>query len=261
MHVGLLIYGSLETISGGYLYDRKLVEHLRTQGDKVEIISLPWRNYPRHLLDNFSRSLLKKCLYLQVDVLIQDELNHPSLAWLNKRLQVPIPILSLVHHLRCDELRAVWQNTFYRQVERYYLNSVDGFIFNSQTTKNSVTQVSPLNKRPWLIATPAGDRFDPNLIDTNDIVARAQKSGPLRLIYLGNLIPRKGLHTLIESILQLEPGCCTLEVVGGFDANPGYAQRIFQQVQHAGLEASIRFHGAQTDEALANFYARAVARF
>ena len=254
MRVGLLIYVSLKTISGGYLYDRKLVEYLHAQGDHVEIISLPWRNYPRHLLDNFSRSLLKKCLNLQVDVLIQDELNHPSLAWLNNRLRVPFPIISMVHHLRCDELRAGWQNTFYRQVERRYLDSVDGLIFNSQTTKNSVAQVSPLNKRPWLIATPAGDRFDPKLIDTTDIVNRAQQSGPLRLIYLGNLIPRKGLHTLIESISQLEQGCCILEVVGGFDGNPGYAQRILQQVKHAGLEASIRFHGAQSDEALVHLF-------
>ena len=83
MRVGLLIYGSLETLSGGYLYDRKLVQYLREQGDHVEVISLPWRGYARHLSDNLSPSLLGKLLDLSVDVLIQDELNHPSLAWLN----------------------------------------------------------------------------------------------------------------------------------------------------------------------------------
>ena len=29
MHIGLIIYGSLDTMSGGYLYDRKLVAYLR----------------------------------------------------------------------------------------------------------------------------------------------------------------------------------------------------------------------------------------
>ena len=254
MRVGLLIYGSIETISGGYLYDRKLVEHLRAQGDHIKIISLPWRNYPRHLLDNFSRSLLNKCLNLQVDVLIQDELNHPSLAWLNNRLRVSFPIISLAHHLRCDELRPGWQNTIYRKIERRYLDSVDGFIFNSQTTKHSVAQISPIAQRPAIIATPAGDRFSP-VIAATEIAARAQEPGPLRLIFLGNLIPRKGLHTLVESISLLEPGCCTLDVVGGFDADSRYAQRIFQKVKHTGLEASIRFHGAQSDEALENLLA------
>ena len=54
MRIGLLIYGSLDTLSGGYLYDRKLVEHLRQAGDSVEIVPLPWRSYPAHLADNLS---------------------------------------------------------------------------------------------------------------------------------------------------------------------------------------------------------------
>ena len=57
MKIGFVIYGSLDTLSGGYLYDRKLVEYLRAQGDTVEIISLPWRNYAAHLTDNFSFKL------------------------------------------------------------------------------------------------------------------------------------------------------------------------------------------------------------
>ena len=39
MKIGFVIYGSLDTVSGGYLYDRKLVEYLRSRGDTVEIIS------------------------------------------------------------------------------------------------------------------------------------------------------------------------------------------------------------------------------
>ena len=124
MKLGLLIYGSLDTLSGGYLYDRKLVEYLRTQGDTVEIISLPWRNYAAHLTDNFHFRLPPG-----LDLLIQDELNHPSLISANSRSH-PYPIISLIHHLRCSEQRPAWQNWFYRIIEKRYLNSVDGFIFN-----------------------------------------------------------------------------------------------------------------------------------
>ena len=45
MRVGLLIYGNINTISGGYLYDRKLVEFLRKNGDEVTIISLKKTSY------------------------------------------------------------------------------------------------------------------------------------------------------------------------------------------------------------------------
>jgi hypothetical protein len=85
MKLGLVIYGSLDTLSGGYLYDRKLVEYLRSQGDIVEIISLPWRNYASHLTDNFSFKLSTN-----LDILIQDELNHPSLIWQIRGASYPV---------------------------------------------------------------------------------------------------------------------------------------------------------------------------
>jgi hypothetical protein len=143
VRVGLVIYGSLDTVSGGYIYDRMLVEHLRRQGEQVEIISLPWRNYGRHLVDNASPTLYHRLRQVSLDVLLQDELNHPSLFCLNRRLQAQVgyPIIAIVHHLRCSEARPAWQNRLYRWVERRYLSTVDGFIFNSQTTKAAVKGV------------------------------------------------------------------------------------------------------------------------
>ena len=54
MHVGLLIYGRLDTVSGGFIYDRNLVRYLREAGDRVDVISLPWRRYGLSLLDNLN---------------------------------------------------------------------------------------------------------------------------------------------------------------------------------------------------------------
>jgi hypothetical protein len=100
MRVGLVIYGSLETVSGGFLYDRKLVEYLERKGDAVEVISLPRGNYALHLLDNLSQSLHRRLRSARFDVLLQDELDHPSLFWLNRRLKgvLPYPLFTIVHH-------------------------------------------------------------------------------------------------------------------------------------------------------------------
>jgi glycosyltransferase involved in cell wall biosynthesis len=249
MRVGLLIYDSLDTRSGGYLYDRNLADYLRNQGESVEILSLPWRDYPRHLFDNVKSSLLHKLINLKVDVLIQDELNHPSLFWLNHQLRPSYPILSLVHHLRCNELRPAWQNTIYRLVETRYLDSVNGFIFNSQTTHQSVDKISRIKTRPWAIATPGGDRFNPQ-VEAAEIKARSHQPGPLRLIFLGNLIPRKGLHTLVDALSQLPNGTFTLDVVGDTWADPAYTAAVHRRVESHGLRASIRFHGALDDDTL-----------
>ena len=140
MRIGLVIYGTLETLSGGYLYDRKLVDYLRSQGDQVEIVSLPWRNYRRHLGDNWDRAFAQRLRDLSVDLLLQDELNHPSLflrnGWL--RGQVDYRFVSIVHHLRISEAWRPPLRSLFHLVERRYLQSVDGFLCNSATTHATV---------------------------------------------------------------------------------------------------------------------------
>ena len=241
MKLGLVIYGSLDTLSGGYLYDRKLVEYLRAQGDTMEVISLPWRNYAAHLIDNFHFRLPP-----DLDLLIQDELNHPSLLSANSAHR-HYPIISLVHHLRCSEQRPAWQNWFYRIIEKHYLDSVDGFIFNSQTTKGAVNRLVESGK-PIIVAFPPTDRFEQGLTE-GDIEARAKESGPLKILFLGNVIHRKGLHTLLEAV-RLETLDVRLDIVGGLTAEPRYAQDMQQKSQVSGLKSKVFFYGPLDNEEL-----------
>lgn len=233
MKIGFLIYGSLETLSGGYLYDRKLVASLREQGDDVQIISLPWRNYAAHLSDN-----LRFRLPPGLDILIQDELNHASLLAANRHK--PYPVVSLVHHLRCSEQRAGWQNAFYQQVELRYLQSVDGFIFNSQTTRQ-VVHAFIGEKKPEMIAYPPTDRFGAAL-PADFVRERAAQAAPLRIVFLGNVIPRKGLHTLLEALRRLR-GAFHLDVIGSLTSDPSYAKEMQHLSTVHRLSSAIHFHG------------------
>jgi glycosyltransferase involved in cell wall biosynthesis len=280
MRLGLIIYGSLDTISGGYLYDRMLVEHLRRTGDTVEIISIPSRNYAGHLTDNFSSSLLARLHHGNFDVLLQDELNHPSLFWLNQSLRRRYPIISIVHHLRSSEARPAWQNWLYRQIERRYLASVDGFIFNSQTTQQAVADLTGL-KRPVrsLVAYPAADHLRSTLT-ADDIRARAHEPGPLRLLFVGNVIPRKGLHTLLSALAKTKasilsgtkrsevksnasraalPGEWRLSVVGSLATDTNYVKTIRRQIEGQGFLDNVTLRGSLGEAELANEFARSHA--
>ena len=247
MRIGFIIYGSLDTVSGGYLYDRKLVEFLRAQGDTVEIISLPWRNYASHLTDN-----LRFRLPPDFDLIIEDELNHPSLLFANQK-QYPFPIVSLVHHLRCSELRPGWQNNLYRLVEMMYLQNVDGFIFNSKTTRSVVNELVGDDK-PFIIAYPPTDRFGKPFSE-NEVRARANGE-ELRILFLGNVIYRKGLHTLLKAVNQLKTKV-KVDVVGGLDAEPKYASEMQRYVLTRGLSSAVVFHGPLDNEPLIEMYKQA----
>jgi len=254
MRIGLIIYGSLATVSGGYLYDRKLVAHLRANGDEVTVISLPWSSYGRHLSHNFSHDLLRRLRNAPFDLLLQDELNHPSLFWINGRLSphISYPIISIVHHLRSSEAHPRWQLPLYRQIERRYLRSVDGFVFNSQTTKRVVEGMIGADKSA-IVATPAGDRFQPT-ITIEEITARSQQGEALRLLFVGNLMPRKGLHRLIAALAKLPKMEWRLEVVGETAVSPTYTRRIQDQIARAGLADCITLHGVLDDGPLAAQY-------
>lgn len=257
MRVGLVLYGSLATLSGGYLYDRKLVEYLRSQGDSLEIVSFPWQSYLAHLLHNVEKPLERDIRSRAVDVWLQDELNHPSLFWMNRRLRRPgfPPLVSIVHHLRSSEAHPPAVRWIYRRVERAYLKTVDGFVFNSQTTRQAVERMLG-GARTSLVATPAGDRLGAGL-SLPEIECRSARPGALRILFVGNLIRRKGLEPLLRSLARIRAEEWTLRVVGRADVDPGYTREIHALVRSAGLQEQVQFLGELGDPELAKEFAAA----
>ncbi len=247
MKIGLILYGSLDQMSGGYLYDRKLVEYLKAQGNFVDLLSLRQAGYLGHLAQGLNFHLPSG-----FDILIQDELCHPSLLAANASSH-PCPLIALVHNLHSSEKRSPWQNAFYRTVEKQYLRSVDGFIFNSQTTRDVVFSLIH-EESPHVIATPAGDRL--GTLSPDRIRARAYEPGPLRLLFLANLTPNKGLHVLLDALQHLR-AAVRLDIAGSLQVDEKYARA--QRRTAAALDPAIQvyFHGVLDGEPLADLLRQA----
>jgi len=256
VHIGLLIYGDMETVSGGYLYNRHLVSYLRNQSEQVTIISLPYRSYGWHLADNFSRACLNQLLEAKLDVLIQDAMVHPSLVLLNQRFSrySNVPLISLVHLLTSYDHHARWSAWFYRFIERQYLQTVSGLIVNSQTTLRQVTELLPKPIVPYCLAVPAGNNFQDVQINVDFIRQRTQTLEPLRILVVGNVIRRKGLHVLINALRLLQPEDYQVTVAGCLTMEPAYVQQLKQTLQGTPLEASVSFKGSVQGQALVDLY-------
>jgi glycosyltransferase involved in cell wall biosynthesis len=255
VHIGLLIYGSLETFSGGFYYDKRLIEFLQHQGDRVKIISLPWRSYGYSLFDNFSHQLLRQLISAPFDLLLQDELVHPSFFRLNYQLRPKIsyPIVSIVHHLRSCEAHSSVYKRSYRWIERQYLSSVDGFICVSATTRHDVEKLIGTHY-PTIVAQPGKDRF---LCDLSPrmIMERAHEPGPLNILFIGMVTPHKGVHTLIAALSNIPTNQWRLRIVGNLERDKSYVAAIRRQIEGSGIGSKVELMGELYDHELSDLFA------
>lgn len=249
MKFTFLIYGSLDTVSGGYIYDRKAVEYIMANGDQVEIVSIPQKAYLLNVTDNFSSALRNKLINLDTDVLIQDELCHPSLFMMNKLIspKIKYPIVSIIHHFRSNEPRSSIANVLYRSIENLYLKSLNGYIFNCATTSNKANEIFVSLKKHSIIAYPAGDRFSP-MIDLEHIKRKTLSTRPFKVAFLGNLIRRKGLHILLNALSKIPKNLWELTIIGRQDAEINYARSIRKQIDDLRLNERVKLFGKASDE-------------
>lgn len=250
MRIALIIYGSLDTISGGYLYDRKLVEKLRASGHEVDILSLPWRNYARHLLDNFSDRIYKQIQPKDYDVVLQDELNHPSLIRLNARLRGELPLISIVHHLRISEQGIGFCNPAgyaYRFFERQYLKSVDGMLFTSNETLKTVQAIGCLPEHHH-VAHPSASHLNSTLS-----IAKSIKGLP-KLLFVGNVIHRKRLLDILMALYIHVETEWSLTIAGRNDIDPKYTAYLKNYIEIRGMSERVRFTGPVSQQELVELY-------
>jgi glycosyltransferase involved in cell wall biosynthesis len=243
MRVGLVIYDSLEPRSGGYLYDSRLVETLCTHGDEVEILSQHWQPYPLRLLQNEDGGFLERMLSGNFDVIIQDELNHPSLFALNYRFKQRsrIPIVSIVHHLRISEQTSPFMLPLLRTVEKRYLHSIDQFIFNSHTTRKEVSRLTG-SEPVGLVAYPGKDLLSAGL-EVQEIQNRCRRLHPVRLVFAGNLIPRKGLDLALQALVRVKDLAWTFEIIGDPLTDVQHASHLKNLTMNLGLADRVFFRG------------------
>jgi glycosyltransferase involved in cell wall biosynthesis len=111
---------------------------------------------------------------------------------------------------------------------------------------------------------PHGCHVIYNGIDTEPFVTtgtnREACDGPeLRLVYVGGILPHKGVHTAIEALGLLEqrsPGDrLHLELIGG--GHPDYIAQLHRRIAELGLDEQVTFHGRVPRDQIPCMLARA----
>lgn len=86
--------------------------------------------------------------------------------------------------------------------------------------------------------------------------AKGSGSGPIRLLCVAALSPRKGHDLLLIALSGLNDIPWQLDCVGSLDRNPVWAESMIQMSERLGIAGRVRFLGAIGDQELERRYAQ-----
>ncbi|HEY3253551.1 MAG TPA: glycosyltransferase, partial [Polyangiaceae bacterium] len=146
LRIAWLVYGSLDQVSGGYIYDRLVVEHLRALGDRVTIVSLE--------PNATSLPVLSPTEY---DVVVGDELCFRELGPLFRAAPVGLRRVLLIHHLTAWEHAPGATRDELLALETAAIDAADACVATSRVTADRLQQERLADSAR--VAEPGADRF------------------------------------------------------------------------------------------------------
>ena len=254
----LAIYGDIEQITGGYLYDRKVVFQLREKGVRVRVFSLHKRPYLIAVLQGLNSKVRELCRDAsrkdeKRPLLIVDELTHPSFFLPLLFRSRPIPkLVTLVHHLRIEERVGIVERLVSGLFEKVLLNHSALIIVNSSVTETSIRRLLKYDI-PVRVCKPGCDTFA-HLIDSGTDYEKTASGEEVRLLAVGNVIPRKGHLALVNALLSLRGLGWRLTIVGRDDRHTRYSRRLHAAIDSGGIGERVIFTGSVSDGELVRLY-------
>ncbi|SVD78213.1 uncharacterized protein METZ01_LOCUS431067, partial [marine metagenome] len=241
VHINFLVPGDISTLTGGYIYDRNVIEGLPQEGVCVNL----------HLLDNgfpfpSPRALAHAARILrnipEGETLVIDGLALGPLYEILRSHARRLRLVALIHHPLSEEtgLKRDLARLLELQ-EREALSYCQRVIVTSSTTQLSLTRAYNVVESNIRVVEPgvgAARQF------------RTPVGREFRLVCVASVVPRKGHKILIEALSLLSDRPWTLTCVGDLHREPGSAAEVRNCVRKVGLDHRIKFVGTLGQAAL-----------
>ncbi|MDE2333932.1 MAG: glycosyltransferase family 4 protein [Rhodospirillales bacterium] len=239
MHVVFAVPGSLDDVSGGYAYDRRIIAALRDQGHSVEVASLAGR----HPLPDDAALEAAGALLAGTDRdarLVIDGLGLPSFAPHAADL-VTRRAVALIHHPTALETGAPPdEREALRAIERGLLPRLARIVTSSDATAKRLAEE--------FAADPARIASVPPGVDP---APRSHGSGRITccLLSVGNLTARKGHDVLLKALGRLKDLDWQLTIAGA-EREVGQLAYLRRTAEKAGISRRVAFPGAVVEAEL-----------
>ncbi|MFY9655767.1 MAG: glycosyltransferase family 4 protein [Methylocystis sp.] len=227
------IPGELQTRSGGYEYDRRLLAALGPAGVEAVHCRLPAR-FPDPSDADLEASLAAIARELRKrDVVLIDGLAFGALPAATLR-RIGAPLVALCHHPLCLETGLDPQRAAaLRQSEGAALALAQRVIVTSPHTGALLAREFSVPAEKIAVAPPG---VDP--------APRSRgSSGSITLLAVGAIIPRKAFDLLIEALSKLADLDWRLRIVGSMSASPPTASALRAVITAKRLEPRVELTG------------------
>jgi glycosyltransferase involved in cell wall biosynthesis len=239
--------GDLATLTGGYRFDRRIIEGLRGRGWRVTCHALD-PGFPAPSDDAMRDADAKLRAIPDGRLTVIDGLAYGAMPEVAAAHAERIRLIALVHHPLADETglapgaaERLWQS------ERHALAVARRVIVTSRATARALVRFD----------VPAAriDVVEPGTDPAS--LARGSEASGLALLCVGAITPRKGHAVLIDALARVADRPWHLVCVGNLDRSPATAADLRHRIDALGLSTRVTLTGEKAEDAIGPYYDRA----
>lgn len=237
--------GDLDTQTGGYIYDKRIVDELRQQGWTIDVRQLSDR-FPEPDAAVLASTYETFAALPRHWVIVVDGLALGALPDIGSYLGPEQPLVALVHHPLAQETGLSPERAdVLRESEKAALSAAAHVITVSATTAALLTNEYGIEK-PRIKVVPPGTDPAP--------FAHGSRDGSVSLLAVGSVVPRKGYDLLVAALADLKDLPWRLTIAGDLTRSAEAAQRLHEVIAATGLNDRVRLTGMISDEELSQHY-------
>ena len=243
-HLAFAVPGDLATPTGGYGYDRRIIQELRELGWQVDVADIgddfPFPSTAERAMALAILSAVPAGCPVVLDGLAFGALPEAG------ALRCRTPLIALVHQpLALDPGLDITQADTFRETERAALAAAARVVVTSEATARIVMADYDVPSQRISVVRPGNDPVPP---------APGSNGGVVRLLSVGSVVPVKGYDLLIAAVATLTDMPWRLTIAGDRTRNPAVAAQLDADIEAHGLGDRVAVLGAVPPERIVELY-------
>ncbi|MFL5735018.1 MAG: glycosyltransferase family 4 protein [Chloroflexia bacterium] len=253
----LITLGDPGKLTGGYLYHRRMAALAPRFDARLGFASFP--DWPFPLPALAAPSVLGRANRLRPDVLVLDSIAAGYAGpWLNLR-PPRAPLAAMLHQppggIGHGSLRTATQ----AYLDRLAYRRTGLLLLASESLRDDLIAQGMPGARmrvvpPGRDVAGADAAVGPPRPETGEELRRGRAAA---FLCVGNWLPNKGIHSLLEAFAGLPQDAATLHLAGDDKADPRYAAALRARLREPDLAGRVVVHGPLPVTILAGLYRRA----